>query len=108
MANPLMKKAVDYMLNQWTALKNYIRNGLAEISNNPLWTADKLIKLILKNCQNIGSEEAAERDAFTHSILECCILNKVNPYDYLLDIFTRIKYGTAGDKKLILPCFWQK
>lgn len=34
MANPTMAKAVNYTLNQWDNLRNFILDGKAEISNN--------------------------------------------------------------------------
>lgn len=107
MENPLMKKAVNYMLSQWNELRNYITNGLVEISNNLCEQRMKTIKLTLKNCQNIGSEEAAERSAFFQSLTESCILNKINPLEYITDIFERIKIGVRIDnKKSLLPYYW--
>lgn len=106
MENPLMKKAVGYTLNQWQSLENYITSGLVEISNNLCEQRMKPIKLTLKNCQNIGSEEAAERAAFTQSLTESCRLNKIDPQKYLTDIFQRISSGEhIFDIKQLLPCF---
>ncbi len=34
MANELMRKAVNYTINQWKSLKNILKDGSAEISNN--------------------------------------------------------------------------
>ncbi|TGX95384.1 IS66 family transposase, partial [Bacteroides acidifaciens] len=34
MANELMRKAVNYTLNQWKSLRNILKDGAAEISNN--------------------------------------------------------------------------
>ena len=36
MANELMRKAVNYTINQWKSLKNILKDGAAEISNNLL------------------------------------------------------------------------
>ena len=35
MANELMRKAVNYTINQWKSLKNILKDGSAEISNIP-------------------------------------------------------------------------
>ena len=32
MANDKMRNAVDYLLNQWKSLENFIKSGLVEIS----------------------------------------------------------------------------
>ena len=107
MANPLMKKAVGYALNQWEALRSYIKCGCVEISNNLCEQRMKPIKLLLKNCLNVGSEAAAERAAFIHSLIESCNLNHIDPWQYLQDIFQRILTGAVGEKKMLLPCFWR-
>ena len=31
----------------------------------------KPVKLLLKNCMNVGSEDAAENSAFTFSLMSC-------------------------------------
>ena len=35
MANELMRKAAIYTINQWKSLRNILKDGSAEISNNP-------------------------------------------------------------------------
>ena len=57
MANELMRKAVNYTINQWKSLKNILKDGAAEISNNLCEQRMKPVKLLLKNCMNIGSED---------------------------------------------------
>ena len=70
MANELMRKAANYTLNQWKSLKNILKDGAAEISNNLCEQRMKPVKLLLKNCMNIGSENAAENSAFIFSLLK--------------------------------------
>ena len=65
MANELMRKAVNYTINQWKSLRNILKDGSAEISNNLCEQRMKPVKLLLKNCMNVGSEDAAENSAFT-------------------------------------------
>ena len=50
----------------------------------------KAVKLNLKNCQNIGSEIAAENATFMFSVTESCSLNGINPESYLEDVFRSI------------------
>ena len=63
MANELMRKAVNYTINQWKSLKNILKDGAAEISNNLCEQRMKPVKLLLKNCMDIGSEDAAKNSA---------------------------------------------
>ena len=108
MANEMMRKAVNYTLNQWKSLENFIGAGLVEISNNLCEQRMKAVKLNLKNCQNIGSEDAAENAAFMFSVTESCTLNDINPENYLTKILTIIKDGKEVDKVQLLPCYYNE
>lgn len=107
MANELMRKAVNYTLNQWKSLRNILKDGAAEISNNLCEQRMKPVKLLLKNCMNIGSEAAAENSAFIFSLIESCKLNDIDPQDYLKHLFECILHGKDCDKKALLPCFYK-
>jgi transposase len=107
MANEMMKKAVTYTLSQWKSLENFVEDGRVEISNNLCEQRMKAVKLNLKNCQNIGSEFAAENAAFMFSVTESCSLNGINPESYLEDVFRSILFGTNKDKRDFLPCHYQ-
>ncbi len=109
MSNSLFAKAVNYGLNQWQSLKNFVLNGKVEISNNLCEQMMKTIKLDMKNCQNIGSEKAARRYAFMHSLMESCSLNNIPPLEYLTDLFNC--YSTLDDigkKRAFIPCYYHK
>lgn len=97
MAVGLLKKAVGYLRNQWTYLSNILKSGIPEISNNLSEQRVKPIKLSLKNCQNIGSEVAAKRHAFMHSLAESCRLNEVNIGDYFSDLFRHARSALYPD-----------
>lgn len=107
MANELMRKAVNYTINQWKSLKNILKDGAAEISNNLCEQRMKPVKLLLKNCMNIGSEDAAGNSAFIFSLIESCKLNDIDPQDYLKHLFECILHGKDCDKKALLPCFYK-
>lgn len=107
MANPTMAKAVNYTLNQWDNLRNFILDGKAEISNNLVEQRMKPIKLDLKNSQNIGSEAAAKRHAFMHSLIESCSMNKIAPYGYLVNLLERYKTLTEEEKPALMPCYYK-
>ena len=107
MANELMRKAVNYTLNQWKSLRNILKDGSSEISNNFCEQRMRPVKLLLKNCMNIGSEGAAENSAFIFSLIESCKLNDIDPQDYLKHLFECILHGEDCDKKALLPCFYK-
>lgn len=108
MGRELLRKAVNYIRNQKDSLRNFLLDGNAELSNNYCEQRMKPIKLDMKNCQNIGSEAAAECAAFMHSLVESCRMNNKNPYDYLVDLLRKL--GKPLDdpaKRALLPDKWQ-
>ena len=106
MSNEMMKNAVNYTLNQWNNLRNYILNGQVQISNNLVEQRMKPIKLNLKVCRNIGSEPAAEDTAFIFSLTESCTLNNITPETYLEKLL-RCIHEKDVDKKALLPCYYK-
>ena len=98
MAIGLLKKAVGYLRNQWDHLSNILKSGVPEISNNLSEQRVKPIKLSLKNCLNIGSEEAAKRHAFMHSLAESCRLCSVNIADYFTNLFRHARSALSSDE----------
>ncbi|MBP3512641.1 MAG: IS66 family transposase [Prevotella sp.] len=108
MGRELLRKAVTYVVNQKESLRNFLRDGKAEISNNGCEQQMKPLKLDMKNCQNIGSEEAAKDAAFMHSLVQSCRLNDINPYEYLLDLLRRLKDPPdSRERAALLPDRWQ-
>ncbi len=97
MAVGLLKKAVGYLRNQWDHLSNILKSGVPEISNNLSEQRVKPIKLSLKNCLNIGSEEAAKKHAFMHSLAESCRLCSVNIADYFTNLFRHARSTLSSD-----------
>jgi hypothetical protein len=107
MGKNLMKRAINYLLNQETSLRNFLKDGRADLSNNLCEQRMKPIKLNMKNCQNIGSEEAAQNAAFMHSLIESCRLNNLNPYEYLKSLFKNIGRNLDyAAKRMLLPDKW--
>ena len=108
LANGLMRKTTIYTLNQRKSLRNILKDGAAEISNNLCEQRMKPVKLLFKNCMNIGSEVAAENTAFIFSQIESCKLNDIDPQDYMTHLFECILHGKDCDKKALLPCLYKQ
>lgn len=100
----LMKKALTYAYNEWTAMENVLKSGTAELSNNLAEQMMRHLKLNLKNCQNIGSEEAAEDNAFMYSLIESCRMNDLSPVKYIEHLVSSLRSDSADTTRL-LPCY---
>ena len=105
MSNSLMKKAVNYMLNQWESLRNFVFDDRVQLSNNLCEQRMKPIKLNFKVCQNIGSETATENASFMFSLMESCRLNKLKEEPYMETLFNSLCMEKV-DWKQNLPCFY--
>ena len=64
----------------------------------------KHIKMNLKNCLNIGSEESALDYAFMFSAIESCDINRLSPEAYLRKLILGLHNKTV-EKKQLLPCY---
>lgn len=108
MAISAFRKAVTYIRNQWAHLSTFLESGIPEISNNLSEQRVRPIKLSLKNCQNVGSPDAARRQAFLHSIAETCRINGVVIQGYLEMAFSKARSAIDDvARRLLLPHVWR-
>lgn len=93
-------------LRQSNAISIIIVRPIRRVSGSRI-SANRIKKMLRNQCQNIGSEIAAENAAFMFSVTESCSLNGINPENYLEDVFKSILFGTDKDKRDFLPCYYQ-
>ena len=83
-------QAIQYCLNHWQALNNYLRAGYLDIDNN---LAERLIKPVVigrKNYLFAGSDQGAENAAVIYSLIQTCKLLDVHTFDYLRDVLEKL------------------
>ena len=100
-------KAITYTLNNWIALTRYLGNGILDIDNN---AAERLMRPLTVGRSNYtfaGNDRGGKAAAIIYSLIETCKLNKINPYEYLRDILTRLPNTLNRDIRLLLPYLWQ-
>lgn len=78
-----IKRALVYAKKECHAFETILQNGDVEVSNNLCEQMMKHIKMNLKNCLNIGSEDSAMDYAFMFSAIESCDINRLSPEAYL-------------------------
>ena len=99
--------AISYMLNHWDALTRYIENGNYPIDNNPVERIIRPLAIGRKNWMFAGSENGAKWCAAYYSIFATCLLNNINPEEYLPDILMRLAIRPDdADVKDLLPVQW--
>ena len=106
----MTKKALKYIKTEWSAMQTILQDGNLELSNNLAEQMMRHIKLNLKNCLNIGSEDSALDYAFMFSVIEGCNMNKLSPGCYIKELVSRLsaKPVCTAEKVALLPCFMQK
>ena len=94
-------KAISYALGQWEKLKPCFLDGRLEIDNNLIENGIRPTKLGAKNWLFMGSESAGQSNAIWYTLIESCRRRKVDPWAYLVWIFTelpsvKVKADTFG------------
>lgn len=75
--------ALNYAIQRWDYLLNYLYDGSLEIDNNWVENAIRPNALGRKNYLFAGSHEGAKRAAMFYSFFGTCKKNNVNPYRWL-------------------------
>jgi len=91
-------------------VQTILQDGNLELSNNLAEQMMRHIKMNLKNCLNIGSEDSALDYAFMYSVLESCGMNKLSPGWYIKELVARLtaKQCNYVEKEALLPCYIKK
>lgn len=99
----LLGKAVNYCLNQWSRLDNYIEDGHAGIDNNVVENAIRPFVLGRKNWLFSGTQEGARASALLFSLIETAKANNLEPYAYLRYLFEKLPVTPAKNLGDLLP-----
>lgn len=103
----LIGKAINYTLNQWSRLEQFLYNGRLEISNNLIENLIRPLAVGRKNWLFAGSEKGARRLAVIYTVLATCRLNDINPFDYLCHVLEELPKRKANDVEDLLPMNWK-
>ena len=100
-------QAINYCLNHWRALMNYLRRGYLSIDNNMAERAIKPLVIGRKNYLFAGSHQGAENAAVIYSLIETCKVLGINTYAYLKDVLERLPTTLMKNIHELLPQNWQ-
>jgi transposase len=101
-------KAFGYTIKRWNKLLTYTFHGEVEIENKLIENAIRPLALGRKNYLFAGSDDSAQRAAIVYSLFATCRLHRINPYDWLTDVFQRIKDQAINKISELLPQNWKK
>ena len=99
--------AIQYALNHWKAMNNYLLDGILDIDNNRAERAIKPFVIGRKNYLFAGSHRGAEYAAVIYSLIESCKMLNINTFDYFNDVMSRLPTTLNRDISDLFPCFWK-
>ena len=88
-----LAEAIRYALSRWEGLCRFLDDGRIEIDSNTVERSIRPIALNRKNALFAGSDGGGDNWAVIASLIECCKLNSVDPYAYLVDVLAKIVNG---------------
>lgn len=100
-------KAMGYMLTREKNFRNYLTNADARMENNTAERALRKLVLGRKAWLFVGSEDGGESTAALLSLVQTCRVLKINPQEYLEDLFSRPLPTDPDELAALLPDRWQ-
>lgn len=77
--------ALDYMLNEWSTLEVFLKNGEVELDNNDVERALRHVAIGRKNYLFTGSERGGWVAAVLYSLVSSCKALDIDPEAYIAD-----------------------
>ena len=105
-SSPLVK-ARDYALKLEDGLRLFLDDPEVPIDNNHTERAIRPIVLGRKNWLFCWSEVGAQTLAIIQSLISSCVIQKINPREYLKDVFERISDVKTKDIRTLIPREWK-
>jgi transposase len=100
-------KAVRYLLNEYTALVGYLRDGRFEIDSNLVENDVRPSAVGKRRWLFIGHPDAGWRSAVIYTIIQSCRRYGINPQEYLTDVLHRLPSMTNHQVSQLLPSRWK-
>lgn len=100
------REALGYFCGLIPYLKNYTKHPFARLDNNVAERAVRPLAIGRKNWLFFGSEDGGEAGAILLSLVQTCRGLKINPREYLEDVFRRLMGHSAQKLEELLPDRW--
>ncbi len=100
-------KALNYFLNEYTALVGYLKSGLLEIDNNLIENSIRAPVVGRKRWLFIGHPDAGWRSAVIYTFILSCRRRGINPQEYLSDVLRRLPAMNITQIAQLLPGRWK-
>jgi transposase len=95
--------AMNYALNRWEELGNYMLDGNLEIDNNLVENAIRPVAIGRKNYLFAGTHESAQRNAIMYTFMADCKKHNVNPEQWLNWVLEKIPNTNIKQLDKLMP-----
>jgi len=102
-----MGQAITYAGNQWQALCVYTTDGERNLDHNIAERALRRIAVGRNNWTFLGSDTGGTTAAVLFALVATCERHRVNPFEYLREVLTRIAAQPMNRLAELLPNRWQ-
>lgn len=101
--------AINYFLKNWDEATRFLEWGALPIDNTADERINRPFTIGRNNWMQAGSENGARWMGILYSIITTCILNNINPDEYLKEVLMLLAIRPAGaDITDLLPVNWYK
>ena len=101
-------EAVQYALNQWSALTLFMTDPAVPIHNNLAEQQMKRIALLRKNALFVATPNGGDTAAILSTLTSTCRRHDINPQAYLTQLLASIPDTPIGELDPWLPDEWKK
>lgn len=103
-----LAKAIGYARNQRDALMRFLEDGRLPIHNNGSELQLRRQVVGRRNWLFCGSDDGADVNTVFVSLLASCGLHKIEPWEYLRDIFCLLPSWPRSRSLELAPAYWKK
>ena len=101
-------KACAYVQKRWESLTLYLNDGMIPIDTMAIERTFRVVAVGRKNYLHAVSELGAQDAAIGYSLVNSCLLQGVDPFIYLCDVFERVGSCPQRDVAKLLPQNWKR
>jgi transposase len=102
-----LRKALNYLTNQWPALRKFLTDGRVPIHNNESERQLRSLVVGRANWLFVGSDDTAEWTCTFVSLVASCPLHGIDPEAYLRDLFRVLPVWPKNRMLELAPKYWR-
>lgn len=104
MPKSALGRAIQYALDQWSAMERYLDDARSPIDNNIIEREIKQVVIGRKNWLFSDTTDGAYANAVLYSLVLTSLANGIDPYRYLVTVISRLPQVTsAAEVEALLP-----